>query len=298
MAKTSTDYCSAVKQKYEQEKSKKYEGFLFDPTPAKLRDLCLIFFDVGLRKRDEEVFESFFKPKEESGLRKAIEKVDVEKLRTVCNFLKGNSKNTNSNVLNLIAVLVDFESRPFSNFVHSDGVENSHPEESKVENNREENDEDEKPSPFFLVDTTKEHKVETVRKQSNNWSRNGVIALTSIGVLAIGYTAKNMIFPTKECMKWCEDHYELVDCIQETQGVESYGTIVPYDEREFKRRELSICDTTEFFVDGNSKKPKVWYDKEKDGLRCFNMNGVNPETGDHLRPMTVYMIGKHVESCE
>ncbi|HLP65501.1 hypothetical protein [Flavobacterium sp.] len=313
MTKTSNDYCITLKQKYELEKSRKYSGFLFDPTPGLLKELCLIFFDSGLKKKDMEVFESFFTPRPESGLRKAIERFDGEKLRPVCNFLKGTSKKTNSNILNLIAVLIDFEDRPFAHFVNSnrqiDNQDNVQEEEVthdeiNTESKTSDKKEKERPTPIvFVVDDS--HAAETksfVGKSFKNTPKKSMkivgIGLGSIAVLSFGYTAKNMIFPNKECMKWVQDHYEMVDCLSEAQGVGSYGAIVPYNEVEFNRIELKVCDTTQFFIDGNTEKPKVWYDKEKDELRCFNMDGINPETGDHLRPITTYMISKYVESCK
>lgn len=313
MSKTSSDYSIAIMQRYEAEKSKKYSGFLYDPTPRLLKELCLILFDSGLKKKDVEVFESFFTPKSESGLRKAIERFDGEKLRPVCNFLKGTSKKTNSNILNLIAVLIDFEDRPFANFINitkqTDNQVDGHNEEvihdeKNTEAKTNDKDGSDKPIPIVLVvdDSHTAENNSPVKETDGNspkgWMKMAGIGIGGLAVLSFGYTAKNMIFPEKQCMKWVADHYEMVDCLNQTQGLGSYETVVPYDEREFNRVELRVCDTTEFFVNGNREKPKVWYDKERDGLRYFNMDGVSPETGDDLKPITDYMIGQYVEPCQ
>ena len=68
----------------------------------------------------------FFKTRPDTTLRKAIENIDVEKLKKICNFLNGKSQSTSPNSLNLIAILVDFEPRPFKKF-----YENSKTEETK-----------------------------------------------------------------------------------------------------------------------------------------------------------------------
>lgn len=306
MNKTSNDYCIAVKQKYEQEKSKKYSGFLFDPTPSLLKELCLILFEAGLKKKDKEVFESFFTPKAESNLKNTIERFDGEKLRPVCNFLKGTSKKTNSTILNLIAVLVDFDARPFAYFVlgneinTQDAVDNEesdnlkHPE--KETNNNEKNEKEKSTSNFLVVNEkrtaeTMPSVIQNRKITQRDWKKIAGIGLGSIAAISFGYTAKNMIFPEKECMKWCEDHYELVDCIDEKIGLANYEIIKPYDEVEFQRKKLKVCDTTCFF---KNKKAVIWYDKEDDQLRCFNMDGYDPVTGDQLHQITPHMVNKYV----
>ena len=120
MVNTFDDYIVAVRSKYEVEKNKIYSDFLLKPSPAQMRELCLLIHDKGLSNKDKEVFELFFRTKPDSTLRKAIENIDVEKLKKICNFLNGKSQSTSPNSLNLIAILVDFELRPFGHFLNSD----------------------------------------------------------------------------------------------------------------------------------------------------------------------------------
>ena len=96
-------------------------------------------------------------------------------------------------------------------------------------------------------------------------------------------------------MKWMEDHYELVDCIKETQDIGSYEIIKPYDKIEFERKELTVCDTTEFFV---GDKAKVWYSKKNNVVQFFNMYGENPENKVSLKPITQHMIDNYVVPCK
>ena len=63
MANTFDDYILAVKSKYEVEKNSHYSDFLLKPSPAQIRELCLLIYDKGLSNKDNEVFELFFKIK-------------------------------------------------------------------------------------------------------------------------------------------------------------------------------------------------------------------------------------------
>lgn len=292
---TDSDYKKRIKAKFEIERKGIFHSFLDNPSPAQLRELCLLKYDNGLDKIDETIFRIFFKVTENEDLRAAIFNYHIPLFKSVGNYLTAATpdKATSIKNLNLIAVLIDFKPRPFNKFHQNGPLEDGEKgvaihanEVKKIAINA------------LKAEAVIQRTEYTIQPKNNFKKKLGYGFIGVLGLFTAGYTTKDLLYPEKQCMKWVEDHYESVDCIQEAQSVGSYGTIVPYDEREFGRRELTVCDTTEFFVEGNSKKPKVWYDKEKDGLRYFNMNGVNPETGDHLRPMTLYMIGKHVESSE
>jgi hypothetical protein len=273
MAKTSIDYCKAVKQKYEEEKSKKYEGFLIEPTPAGLRELCLIFFEKGLNKKDEEVFANFFKPIDENGLKRAIENVDVEKFKPVCNFLKGISKSTNNTILNLLAIIVELECRPFSKFIHNGEVK----DDSVIEHN-------EKVS----------NSVENKKNLKTGFKKKvGIGILGLLGLFTIGYTAKDIIMPEKQCMVWQKDHYAAVDC-NDRNSANSLGEFseVKSLNEEFGLKRIIPNSETQFFKNG---KPQVWYCKiNNDSIEFFSNHGFHPENGKPLRPVTNYILKKYL----
>ena len=288
---TDNDYKKGIKAKFEKERKGDLHSFLDNPSPAQLRELCLLKYDNGLSKIDETIFRIYFKVTDTEDLRAAIFNHHIPLFKSVGNFLTAETldKDTSIKNLNLIAVLVDFSPRPFNKFHQNGPIE-----EGEEDVTSDPSDEEKTAVNALKAETVIQRTEYTIQPKNNFKKKLGYGVIGVLGLFTAGYTARDLLYPEKECMKWCEDHYELVDCIQETQGIGSYGTIVPYDEREFSRRELTVCDTTEFFVDGNFKKPKVWYDKEKDGLHYFNRDGVNPETGDHLRPITAYMINKYV----
>jgi len=114
---TYENYTVGIKAKYDEVKEGLYASFLLQPTPAQLRNLCVLLLDQGLSNADEGIFNLFFQVKEGENLRRSIENFDVEKFKAVKNFLTGKNTKTNPNSLNLIAVLVNFNPRPFSKFI-------------------------------------------------------------------------------------------------------------------------------------------------------------------------------------
>ena len=114
---TYENYTVDIKAQYDEVKAGMYASFLLQPTPAQLRNLCVLLLDQGLSNADEGIFNLFFQVKEGENLRRSIENFDVEKFKAVKNFLTGKNTKTNPNSLNLIAVLVNFHPRPFSKFI-------------------------------------------------------------------------------------------------------------------------------------------------------------------------------------
>lgn len=282
MANTFDDYILAVRSKYEIEKSKVYSDFLLKPSPAQLRDLCLMIYDKGMSKKDKDVFELFFKTKPDSELRKAIENIDVEKLRKICNFLNEKSQTTSQNSLNLIAILVNYELRPFSLFLGSDLILDRGETKDFTKSTSGVKD---------ILQVNEPQKLESSRRIKK---KIAVGFLGLIGLTSIGYTAKSLIAPEPQCMQWQKDHYEVVDCNDENeqQGFLKQYDIIPYDADQSRLIKIEVSDTTTFFKNG---KAILWYCKVKGEPEFFNTHGIHPETGSALRPVTQYIIDKYIE---
>jgi len=88
-------------------------------------------FENGLSKQDSEVFDSFFELTDRSNKRKQIEFFNVDKLRPICNFIRSKTETTRIVNLDLLAVLVDLDPRPFRKYYSrhkvelTDGVEHN-----------------------------------------------------------------------------------------------------------------------------------------------------------------------------
>lgn len=281
MVNTFDDYILAVRSKYEVEKNKIYSDFLLKPSPAQMRELCLLIHDKGLSNKDKEVFELFFRTKPDTTLRKAIENIDVEKLKKICNFLNGKSQSTSPNSLNLIAILVDFELRPFGHFLNSNLKQESVEIKSLIESDN--------------TIKTFVQEIETKRPESNkNFKKKIAIGfLGLIGLTSIGYTAKNIIAPEPQCMQWQKNHYEVVDCNGENQqGLLKQFDIIPFDDHQSKLIKIVVSDTTTFFKNG---KPLYWYCKVDGKPDFFNTHGIHPETGKALKPVSEYIVRKYIK---
>ena len=88
------------------------------------------------------------------------------------------------------------------------------------------------------------------------------------------------------------DHYVRVECKSQKLGFSNYSeAVIPYDEIEFQRKKITVCDTTTFIRNG---KPIVWYSKKNNVIEFFNMDGVNPENDAELRKISDHIIEVYV----
>lgn len=285
------DYLKAVKLQFEQKKDGKYASYFLMPSPAQLRELCLIFFDNGLNNADKKVFEIFFKSKEGELLRRDIEQVDVDKFRPIVNFFKGKNERTSSPSVELIAVLLDFKPRPFHLFLKQD--EKMPEEEVEKESPAEELDDVEiekqkislkNDSPILFTS------VEEPAKRQMKIPRSIFFVLIAVSIIAVGYIAKDICFPAKGCMQWQKDRYVEVDCQNETQGFLMAIEKKPLQKELLGFRKIEVTSATKLF---EYDKPLVWYCKQNNKVEFFNQPGVHPVTGKALKPITYYMAKAH-----
>jgi hypothetical protein len=111
-----------------------------------------------------------------------------------------------------------------------------------------------------------------------------------LSLFFMGYTIKDIISPTKECMQWRMNHYEAVDCSNVKLGIGQFDIVVPIDEKIMKQVKLDSKIALVFF---KNDKPAVWYSKEDGKVELFNQPEFHPETEKQLRPITNYIINKY-----
>ena len=271
-------YKKAIKQHYEKEKNGYYSSFLLKPSRANLRNLCVERLKENATTDDLNSFKIYigfeFKPENKNKL-----KDETDRFRAIENFLKGSSESNDLETINLTAILVDFSPRPFLKFVRSINGE----KDAVIEENTTAGVKDEKEE--INISTEKKSK----RKGKLIYGLLGFTALFSIG-----YTAKDLVLPEKECMQWQNNHYELVECDSEINSLYSTSSIIPFDENTFGIQKLPVCDTTTFFKGG---KAVIWYCKvTSDSLEYFNRPGFHPISEKSLRPVTDYIINKYVKN--
>lgn len=283
MATTFDEYLIAVKQQYEIAKTGIYSSFLLPPSPAQLRNLCSLLLENNLSKADEEIFKSFFQVSEGVELRKNIERFDIEKFKSIGNFLKGKSEKTNAVSLNLIAVLVDYQPRPYGKYLKT-----NFPDTTKDEIEIEKGIQSVKQ---FALEPAENLFAEGHLNMKN--AKKGAIGVGMFLVLVFGaaFLINQYFFSQKQCMQWQNNHYEVVGCNVVKQGAIIQNEVIPIDNSIVNLRKIEVNEQTQFFKNG---KPLVWYCKNNGKLTYFNSFGINPETGTALKPITKYMIDKYV----
>lgn len=115
MNNTLEEYKKAIKIKYEIEKDGEYFDFLYHPSRGKLRDLCWLIFEDNPTPDDLKVFRNLLCVDFDYTQKNKF-KNQKDKFRPIETFFKGETDPSNIDAINLAAVLVDFQPRPFKKF--------------------------------------------------------------------------------------------------------------------------------------------------------------------------------------
>ena len=299
---TIEDYKLVIQTKFEKDN---FLIYCCEAKPAKLREVCLDILQIGLDKNDEEIFKRFFKPTENQKLGRAITTFDVSRFKSIISFLKGGNTEDRMRI-EMASILVNQKPRPFLKFKNG-GTESESFENEEVDEN------DEIVNEERITSRGADNNGQDVRSEEVNdkadeenkmpkdfidvapkiTNKKYIGLLLGIVVVIGGFTIWN--FNNEgDCMVWNKDHYEAVSCDIVSNKMSLVRPIVTKKEESvisnFKK--IKICDTTSFFKLG---KPCVWYGKSVDGnYDCFTAPGLHPETGKTLRPITEYMISKHI----
>lgn len=111
-------YRSEVRRFYETQKALgRLSLNLTYPTVSKLRNECLMLFNEGCDESDLRILKSFMeRPIKDKLHESAIRRFDPDKFKALYNFLKRDIKTSEKNV-ELLAWLIDFHPRPYSNYL-------------------------------------------------------------------------------------------------------------------------------------------------------------------------------------
>jgi hypothetical protein len=269
------------------------DGFILDlvePTPAKLRNLCIDIFDKGLTKNDENIFVSFFEAKEISKLEKAIENCNVDKFKPIISLLKGTNNTDDRERIEMAAILVDHRPRPFLRFKNGEIEDQSFRNREADGNSRNHNARNEEEGKVDEENRISTGFIDIALKITN---KKHIVLLAGIFAMIGGFTIWNFE-DEGDCMVWNKDHYEAVSCDIVSNKMSLVRPIVTKKEESLisNFKKIKVCDTTSFFKLG---KPCVWYGKSFDGnYDCFTSPGLHPETGKTLRPITEHIIKKYL----
>jgi len=301
------EYKKAIIKQYQKEKLGENYRFLEKPSRAKLRDLCWERFKENDNPDDLKNFETFFEFTFELTKKNELIK-KTGKFRSIGDFLRNETESPTDDIIELAAILVDFNLRPYNKFRRFFLNEN---ETNLVDSGNldlvRENDNmiseeiitKKSFDSFGEEGNIKSDKLtdETIKPISFRSKVGKMLSKKSNQILLLIFI---ILFSTciffaqrKQCMQWSTDHYEKVSCDLEVKGIGNYNKIEPFDEITFNLKKITICDTTTCF-DKNGVAI-IWYAKTANGVDFFNEHGRHPENNKPLRPVTQYIIDKYVK---
>jgi hypothetical protein len=288
---TLEDYKAAVKLKYESEKIGRYSSFLLNPSRAKLRKLCGELFMNNPSTDDLKSFSAFFQFDFALNCSNRL-KEQTDKFRPIETFFKGETDLTDIEAMNIAAILIDFNPRPYLKFAKQEALKKENIANTSIGITD---------TADVLVESSiiksssaneSIHPPNFDKKKLSVFQKRLVIPGLILIVMLSGFGY--FLLPKKECMQWQKDHYEAVVC--ETKAVhflDLYSTM-PLNKNMLNFRKIKICDTTTFF---KHNKPILWYCKTGNQLDFFNGPGFNPENEKPLKPITQYMIDKYIKQA-
>ncbi|KAF2342934.1 hypothetical protein [Flavobacterium tistrianum] len=321
---TFEDYKKAIKAKYEEEKNGEYSNNLNSPTAANLRNLCIKRFSANSKKEDLIMFESFFEFPFDKNKKNLFGEDELNKLESVKRFLIGKTENPAEDTIQLAAILVDLQPRPFNEYRKQHGEEerklieelrNTTPPAKKETSLSTFIDEVENEKfPSLKNEEVENEEVEKDKneevEQDENQNLEAISAGISIPIKIRGedgikirikrYFAVTAFLTVlgiiiylsmsqKDCMQWTGNHYEKIE-----RSDEGYcGTY--YDARYFDLKKIEVCDSTKFFDDNG--RAKVFYIKIGNSIECYNQYAPYPEnTQRFLKPITQYIINRYLSN--
>lgn len=284
-------YKKAIRLQFEAEKTKEFSSFLMAPSRALLRNLCAERMK-GNQNQDDLVTFSLFLGFEFNLTAANRLRSQTDKFRPIEDFFKGNSDLSEIEAVNMAAILVDFQPRPFRKFT-------AQPFQSDTKAATTTSPQQTKRSDLAALPTSNNllQGIATTATTKRKVKPSHIVAgLFGAAILGMGtYGAKAAFFEEGDCMQWAGDHYIRVDCQSEEIGAASIYEVVPYKAHQFNLRKIKVCDTTRFF---RGDKALVWYSRKNNKVEFFNGDGENPENGCELHKISNYMIGKYVKPCK
>jgi len=281
-------YKKAVRLHYELAKKGDYSSFLITPSRAKLRDLCVELFMQQRNADDLRSFQVFF------GFDFSIENLNKlrnqkDRFRPIETFFKGETDLTTIEGINIAAILVDYTPRPFLRYIkqHSDFRGDGCVVFDGIGSG------EEVPAMRLVPTPNVPRNVGVGKGLLSRFSKKRLASsLLFLGTLGAGFSIGTYVFPSKQCMQWQEDHYEVVVCVSEAPSLWSTA-ILPLADDLLDFRKVAVDTSTVFFKHG---KPLYWYCKVGGKPEFFNSvgDGRHPETGGALKPVSKYIVSKYV----
>lgn len=273
MATLFIDYCTAVLAEYER---KRQDGSLSSqlemPSPANLKDACILALTSKLSRKDESILRSFFGNLPEGGsYERLVDETKVDRFKPIGNFIRRQTKLTDSKNVNLLAWLLDFEPRPFNRDLHLD-----------------------EDTGLMVQPKELAAHLPIARKSPRNKFRSLLIIIPA--AVAMGFTLNWWVnrsapaasgFLAGSCMYWNGKQYELVGCDQK-----KYDTlIIAADSFQLRHQQLVMQPDT---ITLRSAR-KLWCVVNDGRVEVFTVPGnYPPDPSRKLQVLTAHKIQKYI----
>lgn len=301
MVKLFPEYAQEVLEGYHKKvASGQLSSRLSRPTPAKIRDECVDVCRTRYLVKDEKALEMFFgRNSGQEGYLRVIKGFDVDKFKPLINFLKDGKIKTDDKNVELLAWLIDFQTRPFEygrpimpqteepsngekSAMHADGiVRTTSPLDSGTGTI----------GPDLTTMSVPRSGIESIHWQ-RKWKWGIVIVVAFITFLS-GFNVWNASNTMRKasngdsCMFWKEDHYEKISCGRKMK----FAEVIALDQYlldNFKK--ITSPDTITQKSIG-----KVWYSKINGEREYFTAMGYHPVKRDvQLKPITEYILINYI----
>lgn len=298
---TINSYKKAVKSKYEMEKKSGNSIYLSQPSQANLRKLCWQKFENSSNQNDLNIFKTFFGFSFDLTQKNTFT-TKTDRFKPVGAFFRGETASPTDDVIEIAAILVDFNPRPFNKFRsilvmdEASGVvcqnELLLSEKGRLlcnEKTLKDKEVGVEGEDLSMKASFLDFRNKNSGGKIKSWKQN-IIGVSFIFLL--GFVVSYYFFLKKECMQWSGNHYEEVSCDLDVQSVGSYGVVVPLDRSVLNLQKVVVTDTTVFFKNGEAL---IWYAKTANGIEFFNTHGRHPDNNHALKPVTAYIIKKYVK---
>jgi len=288
MPTTFTQFKEEVLALYQGKKNRQeLDDLLVNPSPAKLRDYCLIRLSEGLPPEDIEVLQKFFDPfKREKSLEEAIATYNPGSLKALQKFILNLTQDPEDRVVKLLAILVDYQPRPFR--FHYDpppinGPDNPPPIDGP--DNPPPTDGPDNPPPTDGPDNPPPTEEKDKMSQLRYFYKKNKIAIrfsAATSLIVVIFIIIGIITPT-DCMCWNGERYIQIDCQDKTQRYQVIGL----DKAKLEHfRKITRPDTLGVKDIGN-----IWYSKIDNEIEFFTAPGYHPiQPRRSLKATTKYIF--------
>lgn len=300
------DYLDAITRYYEQKKiSNGLSPRLLNPSPAKLKDECLIVYQSRLLKKDLKILTDFLELPEGSDVLKTLKK-SRDKFKPLDNFLRAGTEKPEDRHIELLGWLLNFEPRPFVVGHDYESDEKTTPQHNPPTGGTDVIDVTGTGVPSTGTVPASPRQVSKVSgfvQYIYGWLNRKRRGLRVGGVAVLGLATaiyfnhssnegspyKSAFLDNKACMTWNGDYYIPISC-------DSQNTDIIKEPREESRLQ-NLHRITKPDTLTNEDVGKVWYRKRGNGrIDFYTAGGRDPvDPKGNLHPLSFYMFEKYLD---